>query len=178
MGKLFPQKGYGKTVKDSAYVPTIKDRDRFLEKISITDGCHLWMGATTDQGYGSFWMNGRSIQAHKVVYLLAGHEFMDGEEIDHKCRTRNCVNLDHLRIVDHKTNCLENSIGFSAVNAKKTHCAKGHEYSVDNTYLFKEKDHIRRRCKTCFLDRGKRTYLANKNKRILAPPTDSTKEVR
>lgn len=70
--------------------------------------------------------------AHRVSWLLHGGDFNRGMVIDHKCRNRSCVNPAHLREVTHQFNTL---IGESiqAMNAKKTHCKRGHEFTPENT---------------------------------------------
>jgi len=55
-------------------------------------------------------------------------------EIDHLCRVRCCVNPDHLEAVTHRENILRGNT-FAAVNAAKTHCPKGHEYTPENTRI-------------------------------------------
>lgn len=79
--------------------------------------------------YGVFSDNDRLIPAHRWAYEREHGPIPEGFEIDHVCRNRACVRPSHLRAVDHRTNVLA-GVGHSAVNARKTQCPKGHEYTV------------------------------------------------
>ncbi len=65
--------------------------------------CWMWIAATANNGYGSFWVNerGASISAHIVAYELAYGEIPSiegyhGTVIRHKCDNKPCCNPDHL----------------------------------------------------------------------------------
>jgi hypothetical protein len=78
----------------------------------------------------------------------------EGLFIDHKCRTRCCVNPAHLRAVSPTVNVLENSVGFAATNLAKTHCANGHEFTAENTRIHRQPGRPPyRSCKECQRER-------------------------
>jgi hypothetical protein len=52
----------------------------------------------------------------------------------------------------------------SAVVAARTHCAQGHEYTEENTYI-RPRGH--RECRACHCDQVKRAYLRSKQQNIL-----------
>lgn len=56
-----------------------------------------------------------------------------------------CVNPDHLEIVTSKENILRGA-SFSAVNAAKTHCVRGHAFTPENTL---QKASGSRECRLC-----------------------------
>ena len=69
-------------------------------------GCWLWLGATTDNGYGSFWADGRSHRAHRFAYAQFVGPIPSGLTLDHLCRNRICVNPKHLEPVTDRENIL------------------------------------------------------------------------
>jgi hypothetical protein len=106
---------------------------RFMEKIDYADDCWLWTAKCNNRGYGMFGMGGKMRPAHRVAYELWIGLIPEGLDIDHLCAVRHCVNPSHLEAVTHRENLLRGS-GFAAVNAAKTHCPHGHEYTPENTY--------------------------------------------
>jgi hypothetical protein len=92
--------------------------------------CWLWVGGFDCDGYGKFGTEG----AHRVAYRIAKGEFPPGFVTDHLCRVIACVNPDHLEAVTQRVNILRGR-GISAVNARKTHCIFGHEFTPENTYV-------------------------------------------
>lgn len=121
-----------------------------LYKIDPSSGCWLWLGSVSGRGYGRIQAGGKSRAAHRVSYEEAtGTTIPEGMLCDHKCRTRLCINPDHLRIVDSRTNIVENSTSVSAINAVKTHCINGHEFTPENTNLRTRKNGPMRICRIC-----------------------------
>lgn len=69
-----------------------------------------------------------------------------------------CVNPIHLEAVTPYENNIGRSASASAINARKTHCVHGHEFTPENTYVISGK----RRCKTCFARVSHNRYLRRK----------------
>ncbi len=130
-----------------------KTRARFIVKTLPTGvhGCWLWRGYKTRNGYGRFWMDGRTQPAHRVSYELHVGPIPDGLHIDHLCRNRMCVNPEHLEPVTLAEN---NRRGAAVI----THCPQGHEYAGDNLYIGRDG---KRYCRTCHRER-QRAYRARK----------------
>jgi hypothetical protein len=120
--------------------------DEYLTRVDrLPGGCWLWRGAINSNKYGMIKRGGRSVRAHRLFYTELVGPIPDGMVLDHICRVRHCVNPDHLRVVT----SLENSMcgyGVCAVNARKTHCPKGHPYNEQN--LLPRKDG-HRSCRIC-----------------------------
>jgi hypothetical protein len=94
--------------------------------------CWMWTGATNSDGYGILKMKRRTAYMPRWSYEHHVEPIPEGLEPDHLCRVRACVNPDHLEPVTHKENVLR---GFSpmAINARKTHCIRGHAFDEVNT---------------------------------------------
>lgn len=120
-------------------------------------GCWIWTAAEKSTGYGQFWLNGEYRGAHRVSYEFYKGKIPDGLQLDHLCRVSLCVNPDHLEAVTLRENVLR-GIGPSAINARKTHCKRGHEFTPENTAIRGPKK-THRYCREC--DR-KRTREYNK----------------
>jgi DNA-binding NarL/FixJ family response regulator len=76
--------------------------ERFWSYVEKTDACWLWKGGCTSKGYGVFWVNNKSVAAHRYAYELctAKPELF----LLHSCDTPACVNPSHLREGSHQEN--------------------------------------------------------------------------
>ena len=135
------------------------DIDRFWSKVLKSKTCWIWSGAKAD-GYGAISIKGKNEKAHRISYFLKHGGLNKNLELDHLCRNRGCVNPDHLEEVTHKENMLR-GIGWTAVNARKTHCPRGHPYDrIDGDG--------RRRCVVCSrIQSAKSTKKYMDRKRLL-----------
>jgi hypothetical protein len=111
--------------------------DRFWAKTRIEDTgystpCITWTASKLPTGYGRFNWQRKSCYAHRVAYEVLVDRIPEGMVIDHLCRNRACVNVEHLEPVTSEVNILRGT-GAGAVNAAKTHCDRGHEFTEANT---------------------------------------------
>jgi hypothetical protein len=122
---------------------------RFTSKVKIdpNTGCWLWIGSLDTGGYGMYSVDGSYRSAHRVAYETFVGPIPPRMVLDHiVCRTRRCVNWEHMRCVTAKVNALENNLGPSAVNASRVACSKGHPFDEANTRYARGGS---RHCKTC-----------------------------
>jgi hypothetical protein len=67
--------------------------------------CHIWSGPLDKDGYGRADYQGTRQQAHVFVWRWTKMRDLDpGIELDHLCRTRACVNVEHLEPVTKAVN--------------------------------------------------------------------------
>ena len=78
--------------------PIIPVVNRFMQYVSPepNSGCWLWLGSTARHGYGSFWMNGRLMPAHRAAMELFSFSLPANLYALHRCDNPACVNPDHL----------------------------------------------------------------------------------
>jgi HNH endonuclease len=109
-------------------------------------GCWLWTAHCSRDGYGRLWDGERRVSPHRWIYSELVGPIPPGLEMDHLCRTRNCVNPEHLEPVTHRENILR-GVSPPALHARKTHCPQGHEYTAENTLVSSPRGV--RVCRTC-----------------------------
>jgi hypothetical protein len=139
-----------------------EDIKKFWSHVEKTETCWLW-NSTKREGYGLFYVNGKTLSAHRFSFEICVGEIPTDKFVLHKtiCSNRHCVNPDHLYIGTQKDNVKDaDSQGKvrgwmrrgNSFNRSKTHCPKGHPYSEENTYYRQS----RRHCLTCMKERNSR----------------------
>lgn len=84
--------------------------EKLIDRMTIPEpnsGCHLWLGDLNSDGYG---VNSTPLLdtrlVHRQVWLLAGRTLPHFLTLDHICRTRCCINLDHLQLASNVRNVI------------------------------------------------------------------------
>lgn len=107
--------------------------------------CWLWTGYLTTRGYGRTSWEGKLRLVHNLIYELQNGKIPAGLEPDHLCPRKNCCRPGHIEPVPHRKNVLRGRAP-AAVNARKTHCKRGHQLSGDNLY---DRGPHHRACRLC-----------------------------
>lgn len=89
---------------------TEKDKQRFFDKVDkngptmphMDTPCWEWIGGISKSGYGIFWLDGKSVLAHRASWIIQkGVDIpvgtgWHGTCLLHDCDYKICVNLEHL----------------------------------------------------------------------------------
>lgn len=163
--KTYHDKKYQKEILAILKVGPEIAMSKVLAKTVLAGDCWEWTGTLSGNGgYGRIHVGDKDLRVHRLTYVLTNGPIPDGLVIDHICRNKRCSNPDHLRAVDVRTNSIENSVSFSAINAAKTACKNGHALTEDNTYVQKKTGF--RYCRTCARARSLAYERRRREKRL------------
>lgn len=122
--------------------------ERLLSNITAepNSGCWLWMHSHNAKLYGTVRTgDGKQLYVHRAVYEHFVGPIPKDLVIDHICRVTLCCNPKHLRPLGRYENW---ALGDPWARWRnRTHCAKGHPLTPENT---RPKGSIGNRCKHCY----------------------------
>lgn len=111
----------------------------------------------TTNGYSRIFVDGKNIQAHRWAWELVNGKIPTGLVIDHICKNRKCVAIDHLRVVTQQENIMA---GLHNID-NRTHCNQGHLFTKENIMVRKSG---KRECAECNRVRARKNYAAKVGK--------------
>ncbi len=119
------------------------DQSLVLKFLSFVDfrgenGCWIWIGGRMPQGYGIFCYDARSHAAHRIAHRMFNGPLADDRIIHHICKIPFCVNPQHLSCRSQEEHAGDHA-------GQKATCPQGHEFTPENTYLFRSV----RMCRLC-----------------------------
>lgn len=105
------------------------------------------------RGYSQLKYKNKTYNVSRLsAFLYLDFNLEDSREICHKnniCKYKSCWNPNHLYIgyhVDNMQDMIEMGKGAAGINKNKTHCNKGHEFNLKNTYI---RPNGNRTCREC-----------------------------
>ena len=142
-------------------------RESVLARVQVVGDCWHWPKVDKRTGYSTML---------RASYEAFVGPIPSGVWIDHTCHNadrtcvggtsclhRRCVNPAHLEAVTPRENALRSRLTQASINAAKTHCPQGHEYTPENTYrqggVGRGPGRV---CKACAAAAGLRRYYARK----------------
>lgn len=142
-----------------------KDLIRIFSKICVHPDlqynetpCWIWTANRHWRGYGLQSWKGRPEKAHRLFYAWLCGSIPRGREhgeLDHLCQRPSCCFPLHLEFVSSKINVLRSNSP-TAINARKTHCPRGHSLVPR-----RNRDKIERYCSICAYTLARERRLAN-----------------
>lgn len=128
----------------------------------VPSGCWLWKGARTNCGYGVTTRAKKSIYVHRRMFSNMVGPINAGHDIHHKCGVKRCCNPVHLESLPRKAHLMISG-SFSAINAQKEFCDRGHPLSGTNLRLYTRRNGVTERvCRECKRERELNVNFAAK----------------
>jgi hypothetical protein len=134
---------------------TERDVRRLYSRIGPQDGerCRANTWPKHRGGHAEFWINGKHVQVHRLIYLLEVGEIPEGYDVHHRCHKPGCCNAAHLELLtrsEHRRLHAMESDGNhpAAMLRARTHCQRcGHDLitRIDRT----RKTGHKRECPIC-----------------------------
>lgn len=122
----------------------------FWSRVDMSGDCWVWTKGKHRQGYGQMWVNKKCWLTHRLSYLLTHGTLSSSEKVLHRCDNPPCVRPDHLFVGTQKDNVDDMTSKGRHGHANKTHCPRGHEYTVENTYRYPNGKRACRVCRSVF----------------------------
>jgi hypothetical protein len=135
--------------------------ERFMRGlVQRPSGCLEWTKCTSAKGYGKIDVAGVTVLAHRLAWRFAYGPILDGLFVCHRCDNPPCCQTDptegypegHLFLGTNVQNMADMvskgrhlHVPRGQLEKERTHCPRGHPYSVSNTY--KHGNH--RYCREC-----------------------------
>lgn len=175
-------------------IPELSERDlerwHSTPRVFIDDGggdqCEIFGGPERNlgKGYKTFQLNvdGRwtVFQAHRVALVVDLGIDPLSASVEHACGRRGCVNPRHLLLMSLRANVLAaTSNGMGRINATKTACVSGHEFTAANTIRRHDsRGRESRACRACQRARARRKAEAAGRQYVPQAERDRRAKVR
>lgn len=119
-------------LRANAIIPD-KVKERAATRYRVSGSCHISTYSTGSHGYAQIgWQIDRKTigtTAHRAAWELLNGPIPEGMTIDHTCKERRCVNVNHMRLLSN----FENARRTSGRDWKLGSCANGHPNSELHT---------------------------------------------
>jgi hypothetical protein len=143
----------------------IEERLLGFRVIDPLTGCWRTNGCIAANGYAVITIHKKYHHLHRVsASVFLGLDLNDrSQTANHKsiCPNRDCFNPDHLYLGNQSRNVQDSVRQKTHIESRKTHCPQGHEYTLENTIIRRNK----RYCRACHKYYNSKEYKLQKEKR-------------
>ncbi len=155
------------------------------------DGCLVWSSDIDRGGYGVFIVGGIVNSAHRLVCRWRDGTIHKGSHVHHTCRTRNCVNPEHLVVLTANAHRLVHGIPSITTfcvaelsiseqftwlpSGTNPTCRKGHLRTSENTRIYPNGNVMCIQCRRAWEKKNAERIRANRRLKI---QTDDYKIIR
>lgn len=151
---------------------------RVLSKVAMGPrGCHISTYSVASHGYAQIgWREGdeRPVTlCHRVMWIWFRGPIPEGMTIDHMCKNKRCIRLQHLRLIPN----YENSRRGNARDWPLGKCAKGHDDAAHWRPGGVGQPRLKGYCAVC-LDASRKSYEARHPDRVAASRARSAVKAR
>lgn len=127
--------------------------DAVYRRVTQGPGCWQWSGqwrlSTSSSGLIDRRPTYRGRYVYRVLYEWRVGPIPEGMVLHHRCGNSECVNPSHCEPTTQGRHLVEHGLSGDNHQAAKTHCPRGHEYTPDNTYVYRGRGSVERRCREC-----------------------------
>ncbi len=140
-----------------------------LSYAASATGCWEKTGVRAGR-YGHVRIGGKLVRAHRASWEATHGPIPAGLYVCHRCNNKRCINPDHLYLGTHRQNLIDagrdgllpgakSPRGATLVNANRTVCASGHEFTESNTYRYPSG---KRGCRACRAEKVRQYQQKNR----------------
>lgn len=104
----------------------------------------IWTGVINSSGYGSIWVDGGHVPAHRYAWEREHGFIPEGLRVDHACHERSCVNVGHMRLATVQ----QNGSNRAGANRNSTTGVRNVYPTAHGTYMASVRKGGRRYCKS------------------------------
>ena len=146
----------------SRWPKTLGEMEEYLfsNRVVTESGCWNWTRQKSTSGYGKIhWSRTGHFRVHRVAAMLwLGLKLKSKILVCHRCDNPACFNPEHLFLGTSSDNQKDSVSKGRHYEARKTHCHRGHPFTIKNTRICKSGA---RACRTCRCIDSLKSYYRN-----------------
>lgn len=111
----------------------IMQRTERADRVEALGPCLICTYSVGSHGYTQAWDGVTVVLSHRIVWEVVNGPIPDGLTVDHECHQRDCVAIEHLRLLTNLANASDNGMeAFKTRPETNMMCRKGLHLMVMN----------------------------------------------